>query len=79
MRKNESMHWVDVNDRLPEFVSMQEASVLLVYIPANKIPVSLAYYNEQKGFQCYPNGGVVTQWMGIVLPIQKDVICFEEE
>ena len=62
------MHWVDVTDKLPEFISTQEAQVLLVWIPKNEIPIALAYYHEQKGFQCYPQGGVVTHWMNIREP-----------
>lgn len=64
------MHWISVDDdnSLPKFVNTQEACVLLVYIPELEVPVALAFYSEQNGFQCFPQGGVVTHFMYIREP-----------
>jgi hypothetical protein len=62
------MHWINVEDELPQFISGEGACVLLVWIPKLEIPTVLAYYNEQLGFRCQGQGGVVTHFMYIREP-----------
>ncbi len=66
------MHWKNVDDGLPQFISKKEACVLLVCIPELEIPIALAFYDEQNGFQCFPKGGVVTHFMYIREPETND-------
>lgn len=66
------MHWIKIANQLPtERQKSSTIELFLVWIPKNNIPVSIAIYEEETGFECLSDTteNEITHWMYLISPM----------